>query len=283
MGPCCSQRLKDAKLENSPLKRTTANKIKGHNESGDDVKAMTPEQIQKLGRYAQFEKQFPFYRMNINGFFHHIEKAQLKDMFGEEQGEEEPEKHDVAYVKMEQLQAEFKPFESWSALQDQESHLYKFLAATCKYEGELKEGEEGGVVLHELKLKTLGLMWCSGSKQERATQFYGMVQDFDQDEIACSDKDFNEVFDYICYLMTDAVFEHEPATMGTEPNEEVNEDSKEEAKEFANDLKEEILDIIYGMESRVKREEWIKGISGKASFVMDSKEIRKRLYANAVK
>lgn len=83
--------------------------------------------------------------------------------------------------------------------------------------------------------------------------------------------------------MAEAIFEHEPAMMGTEPNEAITEDSKEEAKGYASELKEEILDIIYGMESRVKREEWIKGIAGKASFILDSSEVRKRLFADAVK
>lgn len=86
----------------------------------------------------------------------------------------------MSHVWLSQLQAEFKPFESWSDLNNEESNLVKFLTATCKYEGDLKkqgggDEEPEGVAFHELKLKTLGLMWCHGSKEERATQFYGMV------------------------------------------------------------------------------------------------------------
>ena len=34
----------------------------------DDYPAITPAELNKLDRYAQFERKFPFYRIDANGF-----------------------------------------------------------------------------------------------------------------------------------------------------------------------------------------------------------------------
>ena len=44
-------------------------------DGGDDVEEITPLQLKKLGRYQQFEKQFPFYKMDVNGYIFHINDA----------------------------------------------------------------------------------------------------------------------------------------------------------------------------------------------------------------
>ena len=37
-----------------------------------------PANLKKLGRYSQFEKKFPFYKMDVNGFILHINKAMVE-------------------------------------------------------------------------------------------------------------------------------------------------------------------------------------------------------------
>ena len=43
----------------------------------DDIAELTEKQLKKLDRYTQYEKRFPFYRMNIIGFNLLIKVAKL--------------------------------------------------------------------------------------------------------------------------------------------------------------------------------------------------------------
>ena len=49
--------------------------IKDFNEHGDDVKALSTAKLAKLSRECRFEKQFPFYRMDVNGYSLRIREA----------------------------------------------------------------------------------------------------------------------------------------------------------------------------------------------------------------
>lgn len=46
-------------------------------DGGDDVPSITPISLRKLDRYCQFEKMFPFYKMDVNGFILHLNVAIL--------------------------------------------------------------------------------------------------------------------------------------------------------------------------------------------------------------
>lgn len=50
-----------------------SDQIKDHNFGGDDVKEV--KNYHKLDRYQKFEKLFPFWRMDINGFILHVKQA----------------------------------------------------------------------------------------------------------------------------------------------------------------------------------------------------------------
>ena len=51
------------------------NLVEDHNLYGDDVKELTTIQLKILPRYSRFEKEFPFYKMDINGFGMHLKTA----------------------------------------------------------------------------------------------------------------------------------------------------------------------------------------------------------------
>lgn len=42
--------------------------LKDFKKDDDDVKEISKDKLAKLDRYQQFEKYFPFYRMDINGY-----------------------------------------------------------------------------------------------------------------------------------------------------------------------------------------------------------------------
>ena len=44
-------------------------------DGGDDAPPITPIDLRKLDRYCHFEKMFPFYKMDVNGFILHVNMA----------------------------------------------------------------------------------------------------------------------------------------------------------------------------------------------------------------
>ena len=49
-------------------KSVKAEFLKDFKKDDDDVKEISKADLAKLDRYQQFEKYFPFYRMDINGY-----------------------------------------------------------------------------------------------------------------------------------------------------------------------------------------------------------------------
>lgn len=49
--------------------------LKDFNQDGDDVKELTVAKLKKMDRYEKFEKQFPFYKMDVNGYILRIKEA----------------------------------------------------------------------------------------------------------------------------------------------------------------------------------------------------------------
>lgn len=44
--------------------------------------ALTKSQLAKLNRYQRFEKYFPFYKMDVNGFMMLVDKAKRSENTG---------------------------------------------------------------------------------------------------------------------------------------------------------------------------------------------------------
>ena len=49
----------------------------------DDVKALSKAALAKLDRYQRFEKYFPFYRMDINGYQLLLQTARMNTYAGQ--------------------------------------------------------------------------------------------------------------------------------------------------------------------------------------------------------
>ena len=49
--------------------------LQDFNEYTDDCSTIGDDDLEKLGRYARFEKSFPFYKMDVNGFMVLMKRA----------------------------------------------------------------------------------------------------------------------------------------------------------------------------------------------------------------
>ena len=57
------------------------------------------------------------------------------------------------------------------------------------------------------KIKLLGILWCDGNADEKVTELYHVLQDNQQEEIACNDKEVPVLFKVIFDFATKTVFE----------------------------------------------------------------------------
>lgn len=62
-------------LADEAMNKRKAKYLKDFNEKSDVCETMDDEEMAKLGRYARFEKSFPFYKMDVNGFMVLIRRA----------------------------------------------------------------------------------------------------------------------------------------------------------------------------------------------------------------
>ena len=52
------------------------------------------------------------------------------------------------------------------------------------------------------RLEVFGIIYCQGSKEDKAKALYNIIQEEGQDRISISDKDFKKVFADACRLAT---------------------------------------------------------------------------------
>ena len=103
--------------EASATQKKAANLLKDFNAQGDDVKELTAAQMAKLSPIERFEKIFPFYEMDINGFT--LRTKQAKKLYADRRGITRFET--IVEVRLSDLQEVFKPHASWNALNDPSS------------------------------------------------------------------------------------------------------------------------------------------------------------------
>ena len=79
---CCSKRGELSKEDKDILKKKKHSKqwyeeeqLQDHCRDCDDVQSISKQDLDKLDRYCQFDKRFPFYKMDVNGFIHEINSA----------------------------------------------------------------------------------------------------------------------------------------------------------------------------------------------------------------
>jgi hypothetical protein len=200
-----------------------------HNSFSNDVALLSDKELKKLGRYERFEKQFPFYTMCIGGYSRMIRQA--LDMH--RTIVEEPQASCVSHGA---LVHTFKQNPTWADLASKQSQLSQFLYSTCK--DDIKPE-----MLSVQKLMILGILWCEGDDQEKAVQFFELLQGRQDSRIAANDKDFKPNLYMLFDFATEIVFENEHLIMGT--SRSVTKRQTKKAKEQYEEFAEEFLDEVF--------------------------------------
>ena len=172
--------------------------------------------MQKLDRFCQFDKRFPFYKMDVNGFVEEINKALEGDSHQlNKVGDKSKQRPTtVEIISLSSLQRSFSKFDSWSQLNVSDSEFVKFLKLACPLDGD-ETGSDSNNPYEQcysvFKLKSIGILHCDGSPEERATELFNLAQPYsNQDNIACSDKELKKAFLFMTVFATDITFKTEP-------------------------------------------------------------------------
>jgi hypothetical protein len=270
--------------EASVSQKKAASLLKDFNASGDDVKELTAAQLSKLQPVERFEKLFPFYRMDINGF--QLRTKQAKKLYADRRGITRFET--ILEVRLSDLQTVFKPHESWNALNDPSSDFVSFLRDTCapseeeKADGDVETDDDtDNPHISLFHLRCIALLWCDGSNKEKGFELYDMMQDNDQPSIAASDKDFLPCFNFILKMATELTYKLGPKylDLGGEQYTTVTDDeiAQKSSEEVFESLSEDFLDDVFGSESTLSRKEYEEICVEKVPWLFSPKEIRKKL------
>lgn len=133
---CDGNELDDAKtMEKIVLLRNQGievdiNAIRDHNlVGGDDVESIQTKNLRRMERYTRFEKYFPFYKMDINGFIFHVNQAMHYDWCEKNDPHLNIKKLDC--VSLRALRKAFEDYSSWRDLNNDRSDFIQFLSKFC--------------------------------------------------------------------------------------------------------------------------------------------------------
>lgn len=260
-----------------------AAQIQDHNLKGDDVTEV--KNYHRLDRYQKFEKLFPFWRMDINGFMMYVKEAVHVDVQNQRHpGHQQYNAVDSAIlgikiVSIEALAAAFSNHASWADLADPNSYFVQYLKDNCGVADEdLPVGHYDCNFIDIQKLKLMAILLCEGSPKEKAFELYDSVQDNFQERIACSDKDFEPAFFHLLDLATELVFYWEPIYMQTSAPCKADKYDQSNVRNTYRDILEEFLDEVFDADSTLARKDWEKLLVQKQKWILDPAAIRKKLY-----
>lgn len=127
-----------------------------------------------------------------------------------------------------------------------------------------------------------GLLYCKGSIEEKSMVFYDVLQDGLQEVISASDKDFKDCFKRMINMASTVIHQwsqqfgdEEVKNNGTDP---IFGDAESSAwNEALDTIEEQFLDLIFDVQSRIKREEFIKEVTKNGVYLFKPAEIRKKM------
>lgn len=117
---------KKATLQNAM--RTSTKRIKDFHKDEDDVSPLTERALEKMDRFTRFEKMFPFYRMDVNGFIFKLKEALNLELCNHKKARNIFE---VEYICLKSLAQAFSTHSSWKDLSDPNSQFVSFLNDSC--------------------------------------------------------------------------------------------------------------------------------------------------------
>ena len=169
----------------------------------------------------------------------------------------------------------------WKKVTDGSSALRKLLEQPA-FQGENSDLDLGRI--DKNKLIMFGLLNCVDSKKPmaKAKGLYCILQDggFEKhDQIAASDKDYVPTFTDIVNLAGKDLF---AAAKVVDDVDQVFDESDVEAMDgVIQELSDDLLDDVYGNNSRLSNDDWLKAITTVGAWIFNPTEIRKRLVEKA--
>jgi len=125
----------------------------------------------------------------------------------------------------------------------------------------------------------MGVLACGGTPKEKAEVFYGILQDGGMSahtHISASDKDMEPTFRKMCALSTVELFIWAHDITGFESPFA---DQYQTIRDVHEDMREDIfLEAIYGNETKLDNEVWVKKIVETGKYVFNSKDLRKMIF-----
>ena len=113
------------KLEDKNLHSTDDRRFDHHNREGDYIPKISKEKLDQMtDKYERFQYMFPFYRMDVSGYVHHL-KVAMKEF--------QPDRRifNINIINLASLQKGFNDHRSWKAMKHPESDLVRFLQESC--------------------------------------------------------------------------------------------------------------------------------------------------------
>lgn len=131
-------------------------------------------------------------------------------------------------------------------------------------------------------LLCMGIISCGGTPKEKAEVFYGILQEGGlqaHTHISASDKDIEPTFKKMGSLCTVDLFKWANEFTGVECPFD---DSADSLVSCLEDLREDIfLEAIYGQETKLDNEVWLKKICESGKWIFNSKDLRKAIFKQA--
>ena len=138
----------------------------------------------------EFEVTLPFYRIKLTEMIEKIDLAEKES--------DQPSCVTIGFLR------KHLRTQAWAPLQDTSSVLYKLLTSEAFQH---TSGREGYIDVEALKI--FSLLHCVGNAEERAHEFYCILQEGGperHEEISAGDKDFERVFLKLCQFVTKDTF-----------------------------------------------------------------------------
>ena len=169
--------------------------------------------------------------MNVSGYICHINNvaSQITDLAAD-------------WVYLDDMRIEFLNYKSWKELNNDNSELVVFLKQICKYDGQWSECiSEQHIHFSMRKLKILGLLFCDGSKYEKASQLFDLAVEGRKQWISDSDIDMKYILETMFNLSTELIYRQSETRL---------------KDQFELDF-QFFIDDVFGLETKLKKDIWI--------------------------
>lgn len=169
--------------------------------------------------------------------------------------------------------------DAWKPLHQDDSRICRMLQHPCFKNDVCLEPSE----ISSEYLISLAILLCQGKPRDKAVELYNVLQDgglTHHQYISANDKDLPRIFEKMSGFVTYYLYEWMNSTIGFE--HQYTDDEIELLKSSHEQfLEDKFLDDVYGSQSRLENEVWLKQVISKASYMFSAVDLRAHLHKNA--